>query len=65
MGRYVKMGRCAQDFGSKIKTIAFAIFSLNMFLTYFLHLNSYLLSFLPNTISRAQLLCFFLLSLLL
>ena len=36
-----------------------------MFLTYFLHLNSYLLSFLPNTISRAQLLCFFLLSLLL
>ena len=37
--------------------LAFAIFSLNMFLTYFLHLNSYLLSFLLNTISRAQLLC--------
>ena len=36
-----------------------------MFLTYLLHLNSYLLTFLLNTISRAQLLCPFLLSLLL
>ena len=33
-------------------------------LTYFLHLNSYLDTFLHNTICRAQLLCPFLLSLL-
>ena len=33
-------------------------------LTYFLHLNSYLVTFLHNTICRAQLLCPFLLSLL-
>ena len=46
------------------KTIAFVIFSLNM-LTYFLHPNSYLLTFLLNTICRAQLLCPFLLLLLL
>ena len=45
--------------------IAFAIFSLNMFLTCFLHLNSYLVTLLLNTICRAQLLCPFLLSLLL
>ena len=31
-------------------------------LTYFLHLNSYLVTFLHNTISRAQLFCPFLLS---
>ena len=31
-------------------------------LTYFLHLNSYLVTFLHNTICRAQLLCLFLLS---
>ena len=33
-------------------------------LTYFLHLNSYLVTFLHNTICRAQLLCPFLMSLL-
>ena len=33
-------------------------------LTYFLHLNSYLVTFLYNTTCRAQLLCPFLLSLL-
>ena len=49
----------------EIHTAAVVLFSLNMFLTYFLHLNSYLLTFLLNTISRAQLLCPFLLSLLL
>ena len=32
------------------------------FLTYFLHLNSYLVTFLHNTICRAQLFCPFLLS---
>ena len=36
-----------------------------MFLTNFLHLNSYLVTFLLSTICRAQLLCLFLLSLLL
>ena len=39
------------------KSIACAEFPLNMFLTYFLHLNSYLITLLLNTICRAQLLC--------
>ena len=47
----LRISHCCYNF----KTIAFAIFSLNMFSTYFLHRNSYLVTFLLNTICRAQL----------
>ena len=41
--------------------IAFIVF-LEIFLTYFLHLNNYLVTLFHNTICRAQLFCPFLLS---
>ena len=41
--------------------IAFIVF-LQIFLTYFLHLNNYLVTLFHNTICRAQLFCPFLLS---
>ena len=65
LGSLWKMKKCEYLEKRERQSYFVQMFDPQGSLTYFLHLNSYLLTFLVNTISRAQLLRPFLLSLLL